>query len=69
MGYAGAASKVIFKVATKVDGKAVAAQDFIRSWGARSRLCFPLDKTFCRAYGHENIHAALLYGQLHEVLR
>ena len=78
------ASKVTFKVATKalrdrldLDGKAVAAQDF-RHMSQRvgelvADFVSRLEKTFRRAYGHENMsaetRAALLYGQLHEGLR
>ena len=73
-----------FKVATKalrdrldLDGKAVAAQDFRHMSQGVGELVADfvscLEKTFRRAYGHENMsaetHAALLYGQLHEGLR
>ena len=76
------ASKVTFKVATKalrdrldLGGKAV--QDFRHmSQGVGEPVAdfvSRLEKTFCRAYGHENMsaetRAALLYGQLHEGLR
>ena len=59
------------------DGKTVAAQDFRHmSQQARetvSKFIDRLEKTFRKAYGHENITAdtrnTLLYGQLHEGLR
>ena len=78
------ASKTTSDVATKalrdrldLDGKAVVAQDFRHMLQRGGEIVADfvscLEKTFLRAYGHENMSAetrdALLYGQLHECLR
>ena len=80
----GPASKTTFNVASKalrdrldLEGKAVAAQDFRHMSQGAGKLVADFDsrleKTFHRAYGHENMsaetRAVLLYGQLHEGLR